>query len=170
MECLDRAAGVQQDNLEFHKAASPYKSEYEAECDAIQQMYPDMKRSDVHNMARAKNPEAWQSHKDGKAQKMGGKKGTLPQSRDQRERSGEEPPKPTTGREGRTSPEWRSDHSGSPPLPPWHEPEKPSNDPVIKYLREQLTGWSEDRCTKLFKRFPVDVQRGLSSWIRAHAG
>jgi len=162
MACLDAAAGEQDSSREFHKAAS-YKTDYEAECDAIQRTHPDMKRSDVLDMARAKNPEAWREHRDGRAQKLGPKKPSLPQSRGQHERSGEEPPKPTTGRSGRTPPQWHSEHSGSPPTTPQHAPERLSNNPVVKYMAERMP---LDRAIWFYNRFPNDVRWALGTLFR----
>jgi hypothetical protein len=163
MACLDAAAGEQEGNREFDKAASPYRTEYEAECAAIQQMHPDMKQSDVHDMARAENPEAWREHRDGRAQKLGHKKPSLPQSRGQHERSGEAPPKPTSGRSGQTPPQWHSQHSGSLPTTPQHAPESLSNNPVVKYMAERMP---LDRAIWFYNRFPNDVKQALGTLFR----
>jgi hypothetical protein len=152
MQCLDSIAGERELALEMRKRGS--RSAYEDMFDEIKRAHPHLTDSQVHDFARQTDPKAWADHK---AQKMGG--GTLPQHRPY-ETSGEEPPKPTTGREGRTSPEWRSEHSGSPPTTPEHVPEKWSDNPTIKHMA-QYTGWSEDRCVQRYKRYPADVQRAL---------
>src|SRR5262249_3577106 len=148
MACLDRAAGEQEGHHEFHKSASPYKTEYEAACDAVRREYPDLKEGEIHDVARARNPGAWAEHKDGTARKLGGNKGTLPQSRGQHERSGEAPPEPTTGRTGRTPPQWHSEHSGSPPTTAARAPERLPDAPTVKMLDfiQERTGWTRDRC------------------------
>jgi hypothetical protein len=104
-------------------------SSYNELLDKARSMYPTMSESKLHDFVRARHPEAWEAHK---LQKLGS--GGLPRARGQRERSGEDPPTPTTGRGGRTAPQWQSDHSGSPPTTPAHAAEHPSDTPTIKML------------------------------------
>jgi hypothetical protein len=161
MACLDGAAGEQEGNREFRKAASPYKTEFEAECDAIQRMYPHMKEGQVHDMARAKNPAAWQEHKLGK---LGAKKPAVPQHRHQYQTSGEEPPQPTTGRGRIPAPQWESRHSGSSPrTTPERAPEKLSDNPVVKYLAERIP---LDRAVWYYNKFPDNVKQALGTLFR----
>jgi hypothetical protein len=154
MECSD---GVSADHDQAMAKRDQYgvKSEYEAECDAIRRMYPNMKMSDVHDHARARNPEAWEEHK--KLNKMGG--GKLPQSRQQREQPGDEDvQEPRSGRtQPDRSPQWRGRHSGSTPTTPAREPEHPSDRPAIKLIDDlqRHTGLERERLIPILKRMPV---------------
>ena len=95
-------------------------------------MYPNLKESKVHDYARARNPQAWQAEK---LRKLGD--GTLPQSRHQREQAGDEDVE--EARSGRSqpdrSPQWRSRHSHSAPLPE-PTPEHPDDAPRLKALAQ----------------------------------
>jgi hypothetical protein len=156
---MDAIAGEQELTLEMRKRGS--RSAYEDMFDEIKRAHPQLTDSQVHDFARQKNPEAWAEHK--KLNKLGHMSSVLPQSHGQHERSGEEPPTPTTGRSGRTPPQWRSEHSGSPPTTPEHEPERPSDNPVIKYLAERIP---LDRAVWYYNKFPDNVKQALGTLFR----
>jgi hypothetical protein len=157
MQCLDAIAGEQELALEMHKRGS--RSAYEDLVDEVKRAYPHLSESKAHDYARQKDPQAWLDHK---LQKLGG--GNLPTPRGQRERSGESPPTATSGREGRTPPQWQSQHSGSPPTTPEPKPERRSDSPTIKFIQQRV-GWPEERCVELFKRFPAGVRRDLTRFV-----
>jgi hypothetical protein len=158
MQCLDAIAGEQELALEMRKRGS--RTAYEDLFDEIKRTHPDLSDGKAHDYARQRDPEAWEEHK-----KLGKLGGGLPQARGQRETSGEEPPTATSGREGRTPPQWRSRHSGSPPTTPEPKPERRSDSPTVKFVQQHLPGWSAERCTELLKRFPLSVQRDLARYV-----
>jgi hypothetical protein len=150
MQCLDGIAADHDEAL----AKRDLPTDYEVECDHVRQMYPHMKESDVHDHARARNPEAWAQHKLGK---MGG--GNLPQPRHQVQQAGDEHPQ--AARSGRKqpsrAPQWESDHSGSPATTPEHEPERMDNKPAVKVLNDlqRHTGLERERLIPILKRIPI---------------
>jgi hypothetical protein len=125
--CLDRAAAVQDEARQLHKADGS-RSEFEEECDKIRQRYPHMSESKVLDHAIAKNPEAWAAEK---LRKMGGQSSTLPQHHHQYQVSDTSGPTPESGRAGRAPAMWESEHSTSRPAP-YHPPERPSDTPTVK--------------------------------------
>jgi hypothetical protein len=131
------------------------KSEYEKECDNVRRMYPHLKESNVHDLARQRNPESWEEHK--KLNKMGG--GKLPQAHHQVEQAGDEDvEEPTSGRkQPDRSPQWRGGHSGSTPTTPAREPEHPSDKPAIKLIDDlqRHTGLERERLIPILKRIPI---------------
>jgi hypothetical protein len=156
MQCLDAIAGEQELDREMRKRGS--RTAYEDLFDEIKRAHPQLTDSQVHDYARQRDSKAWVDHK---AQKLGGR--SLPQHRPY-ETSGQEPPTPTSGREGRTAPQWRSQHSGSPPTTPEHAPERWSDNPTIKFIQQRV-GWPEKRCIELFKCFPAGVRRDLTRFV-----
>jgi hypothetical protein len=141
------------DEVLFKREKLP-PSEYEAECNHVRQQYPNMKESDVHDHARARNPEAWEEHK--KLSKLGG--GKLPQPQHQVEQAGDKDIEaPTSGRRQPKRPaQWRSDHAHS-ELPPEPEPEHPSERPAVKIIVDasRHSGLSPERVVEIFKSLPI---------------
>jgi hypothetical protein len=145
MQCLDVIAGEQELSLEMRKRGGS-RTAYEDMFDEIKRAHPQLSDSKVHDYARQRDGgKAWADHK---AQKMGG--GGLPQHRHQYQTSGQEPPQPTTGRGGRTSPQWQSRHSGSPPTTPEPKPERLDDRPTVKVAKrlaqvKKNLGWAAHR-------------------------
>jgi hypothetical protein len=140
MQCLDAIAGEQELSLEMRKRGS--RTAYEDLFDEIKRTHPNLSDGKAHDFARQRDVRAWLDHK---SQKMGG--GGLPQHRNQYETSGKQPPKATSGREGPTSPQWQSRHSGSPPTTPEPKPERMSETPTVKVqkrlaLVKKNSGWA----------------------------
>ena len=126
------------------------KTRYGRAFDEVQQAHPQMKASKIHDFLQQTKRELWEEHKLGK---LGG--GNLPQLHPH-ERSGEEPPKATSGRSGRAPAQWRSDHSGSPATTDEPEPEHPSDRPAVKAIARiaRRTGFGPERLTMVLKSVP----------------
>jgi hypothetical protein len=162
MACLDQIAG-DHDREMSKRDQHGLKTDYEKECEDVQRMYPHMKASAVHDHVRSKNPELWAEHK--KISKLGSHLGDLPQPRGQRERSGEEPPKATSGRSGREGSQWESGHSHSDPTTPDREPGPEDQSPTVKALVRVMKRLGErDWSPTSLKGFEIvidSLRRGL---------
>ena len=156
MQCLDSIAGENELVLEMRKASS--RSKYEDVFDKIKRAYPHLTDSQAHDFARQSDPQAWADHK---TQKLGSG-GVMPQARGQREVSGEEPPKPTTGREGRAPAQRQQTHGSRTPPGPNPVPEKMSDTPTVKVMARRL---GRQRAVELYKQMPGFVQLILDNVV-----
>jgi hypothetical protein len=64
-------------------------------------------------------------------------------------------------------PQWESRHSGSSPTTPERTPEKLPDAPTVKMLdfMQERTGWTRDRCVKLFKSLYPETVSALCAWV-----
>jgi hypothetical protein len=135
MQALDAAAAEQARHGTFAKRENaPDKDDYDVEFDHVRQTYPHLSQSQAHDMARTRNPEAWEAHK--KLNKLGMHVGTLPQHTSQYQTSGEAPPNPMSGRDGKAPPQRQQTH-GSGPTTPARKPPRADDTPTIKRLLEE---------------------------------
>jgi hypothetical protein len=135
MQALDAAAAEQARHGTLAKRENlPEKDDYDVAFDHVRQMYPHLSQSQAHDMARTRNPEAWEAHK--KLNKLGMHVGTLPQHTSQYQTSGEAPPNPMSGRDGKAPPQRQQTH-GSGPTTPERKPPRMDDAPKVKRLLEE---------------------------------
>jgi hypothetical protein len=135
MQALDAAAAEQARHSTFAKREQlPDKTDFDVELAHVQQTYPHLTQSQAHDVARSRNPEAWEAHK--KLNKLGMHVGTLPQHTSQYQTSGEAPPNPMSGRDGKAPPQRQQTH-GSSPTTPARRPAPADDTPTVKRLLEE---------------------------------
>jgi hypothetical protein len=136
LQCLDAAAAEQARHGAFAKRENlPDKDDYDVEFNHVRQMYPHLTQSQAHDMARTRNPEAWEAHK--KLNKLGMHVGTLPQHHSQYQMNDTDNlPSPEGSRAGKAPPQRQQTH-GSGPTTPERKPPRMDDAPKVKRLLEE---------------------------------
>jgi hypothetical protein len=132
MQCLDGAARASETQWQDISKRTSYHP-YEMAVEHARQAY-GLSESKAHDHVRAKDPDLWERYK--KLNKLGANVGTLPQPHPNQESDADNPPTPTSGREGRAPAQWTGGNTTITPTTPEHEKEHPSETPTVKQEHE----------------------------------